>query len=330
MPEISIIVPVYKVEKYIYRCVDSILNQTFQDFELILVDDGSPDNCGAICDGYAAKDSRITVIHKGNGGVSSARNAGLNIAQGRYIMFCDSDDYVAEAWCATMYRTIVEHSDAFICHDVYRVNDALSPEIMQEEHQITTIESMSYHDLYKCGVSAYTVNKIYDSRILKRHELRFDENVHFGEDAIFNAKYCALCQKCIYISPKLYFYVQCDDSAMHRYSPYKMQWHLPLFQCRIPLISDADLAEYCDIWLYHFLNLFDNVFDCRNPWSFFKKLQYNQRMIQSKEFRFCLEHATGKNENPLAIKILRTHNYYLFWLFDQLVKLKGKLRRKLK
>lgn len=97
-PEISVIVPVYKVEKYLHRCVDSILNQTFRDFELILVDDGSPDNCGAICDEYAEKDNRIRVIHKKNGGVSSARNAGIDWAftnsKSRWLTFVDSDDWV--------------------------------------------------------------------------------------------------------------------------------------------------------------------------------------------------------------------------------------------
>ncbi len=94
MPKISVIVPVYNVEKYLRRCIDSILNQTFTDFELILVDDGSPDRCPAICDEYALKDNRIRVIHKQNGGLSSARNAGIDIAQGVYLFFSDSDDVI--------------------------------------------------------------------------------------------------------------------------------------------------------------------------------------------------------------------------------------------
>ena len=93
-PKISVIVPVYKAEKYLHRCVDSILSQTFTDFELILVNDGSPDNCGAICDEYAQKDNRVRVFHKENGGVSSARNLGLDNAKGEWITFVDSDDWL--------------------------------------------------------------------------------------------------------------------------------------------------------------------------------------------------------------------------------------------
>ncbi len=105
-PEISIIVPVYKVEQYLQRCLDSILAQTFTDFEAILVDDGSPDSCGEICDKYAQNDSRIKVLHKENGGLSSARNAALDIATGKYVMFVDSDDWVEPDFCKSAYELV--------------------------------------------------------------------------------------------------------------------------------------------------------------------------------------------------------------------------------
>ena len=110
MPVISVIVPVYNVEKYLHRCVDSILAQTFTDFELILVDDGSPDNCGKICDEYAEKDSRIHVIHKVNGGLSDARNAGLDWAfansNSEWVTFIDSDDWVDKYYLEYLYNSI--------------------------------------------------------------------------------------------------------------------------------------------------------------------------------------------------------------------------------
>ena len=112
MPQISIIVPVYKVEKYIHRCIDSVLNQTFTDFELILVDDGSPDNCGAICDEYAVRDNRVVVIHQENGGLSAARNTGIdwvfNHSDSKWLTFLDSDDYWYEKYLEVMYRAVTE------------------------------------------------------------------------------------------------------------------------------------------------------------------------------------------------------------------------------
>ena len=116
-PEISIIVPVYQVEKYLNECIDSILAQTFTDFELILVDDGSPDNCPALCDAAAKKDSRVRVIHKQNGGVSTARNAGLDAAQGNWIAFVDSDDTATPEYLEKMHKAALETGADFTsCH----------------------------------------------------------------------------------------------------------------------------------------------------------------------------------------------------------------------
>lgn len=325
MPQISVIVPVYKVEKYIHRCVDSILAQTFTDFELILVDDGSPDNCGAICDEYAARDPRIHVIHKKNGGLSSARNAGLDIAQGEYIMFCDSDDYVAPDWCEWLLKTVCSFPNSFIVSNLWKVWG----DIQQPYQPVSThVHNTSYFTIYKYGLSAYAVNKIYSADVIKKHHLQFDEACYFAEDVEFNSMYCSFCSDCIYIAKPLYYYVDTSDSIMNRYRENLFELHLPLFNVRLPLISESDLGEYCDIWLYQFLQLSNNVFDSHNSMSFLEKLRYNHKMINTKELKFCLAHASGKNENPLVLNILRTHNYYLFWFFNQLVKLKGKIRRK--
>ena len=122
-PLITVIIPIYKVEKYLPKCLDSVLAQTYSNLEIILVDDGSPDNCGAICDEYAARDSRIRVIHKENGGLSSARNSGIDICRGKYISFIDSDDFVSPYFIEMLYRGVhdfnceiatVEHGVSFM------------------------------------------------------------------------------------------------------------------------------------------------------------------------------------------------------------------------
>lgn len=118
MPTISVIVPVYKVEPYIRKCVDSILGQTFSDIQVILVDDGSPDQCGKICDEYAKQDNRVEVIHKENGGLSDARNAGIPYAKGEYIIFLDSDDYIENDMFEYMY-TRIKDSEQIWQHVAY-------------------------------------------------------------------------------------------------------------------------------------------------------------------------------------------------------------------
>ena len=107
---ISVIVPVYKVEPYLHKCLDSILSQTYQNLEIILVDDGSPDRCGAICDEYAQKDPRVKVIHKENGGIATARNAGMRIAAGDYWMFVDSDDWLEADAISNLYQLLAEYN----------------------------------------------------------------------------------------------------------------------------------------------------------------------------------------------------------------------------
>ena len=326
MPEISIIVPVYRVEKYIRRCVDSILNQTFHDFELILVNDGSPDNCGVICDEYAKQDSRICVIHKKNGGLSSARNAGLDIAQGEYILFCDSDDYVAKDWCEKMLRAITMFPQCLVTSDLLKVHE--ETRIHAGEHIANPVTEITFYQIVQKGLSGYVCNKIFSNVLIRDNNLRFDEERKFAEDVPFVMEYCKLCKSYVLIDEPLYYYVQREDSILHTVRFDILEHQLFTFYIRIPFLSEEEIPEYCDNHLFSFIHYFEAVLNRQNTMRFLDKLRYNQRMIRSKEFRFCLDHATGKNENPWVMKILRTHNYYLFWLFNQIVQLKGKLRRK--
>lgn len=321
MPEISVIVPVYNVEKYIHRCVDSILKQTFTDFELILVDDGSPDNCGKICDEYAEKDNRIKVIHKKNGGLSSARNAGLDIATGKYVMFCDSDDYVTPDWCEKLYNAIIKNPTSFIVSNIYKVIDnSIIPscKITESSNNIT------YFDIYKQGLSAYAVNKIYNIELLNKYKIRFDENCFFAEDVEFNVKYYSKTLQSIYISTPIYYYISNPNGIMNTYKFDLFNLHIPLFFKRICIIQDNQLTEYCNIWIYHFITLFDNIFDKRNTeMSLLDKFRYNNKMIKSEEFQFCVENSS---ENKITKTILKFKNYYIFWLFQKLTSFKQKLR----
>ena len=142
MPVISVIVPVYKVEPYLHRCVDSILSQTYTDFELILVDDGSPDNCGAICDKYAKLDSRIHVLHKKNGGLSSARNAGIDWvfanSDSQWFSFIDSDDWVHPQYLELLYQAVKAYEVRISqCLHIETDGTAPIPEVEAKTQRIT-------------------------------------------------------------------------------------------------------------------------------------------------------------------------------------------------
>lgn len=324
-PEVSIIVPIYNVEKYLSKCIESILHQTMTSFELILVDDGSPDKCGEICDAYAEKDSKIVVVHKMNGGLSSARNAGIKVAKGRYILFCDSDDFVSPYWIEKMFTSAEKHPEACVVCDIKKVSEACNVE--SEDIPRKSGRAVSYFELYKMGLSGYSVNKIYNADVIRKNQIFFDEQCHFAEDVEFCVKYIQCCNSIILIDEKLYYYLQRETSILGKYYPNWFELHLHTFYCRLPLMDEQEKQEYCDLWVYSFHEMFKNVFDSRNTWPFFKKMQYNHKMAQTKEFAYAVQHATGQKERDLFMCAMRTHNYYVIWLFDKLAEMKRKMRR---
>lgn len=187
VPIISVIVPVYNVEKYLPRCIDSILAQTFTDFELILVDDGSPDNCGAICDEYAAKDSRVRVIHKANGGVSSARNAGLDAASGEYVTFVDSDDYLPHDFISSGITTCTQKKLDICLFGFDRVDKSGTRETSRIEYELscnsTCINENDLVELLKKNYISSVWANFFSMKIIA--DTRFNTSMNFGEDLCF-------------------------------------------------------------------------------------------------------------------------------------------------
>lgn len=207
---ISVIVPVYNVEKYLDKCVESIVNQTYKDLEIILVDDGSMDNCPAMCDEWAKKDNRIKVIHKENGGVSSARNIGLDNVTGEYIGFVDSDDYLEP----NMYELLIENltvtnSDISVCSTflVDENNDIKADNIL--ESQVLNQEEAVKFLSYKMNNSLW--NKLFKKDTFKG--CRFDEGHTFGEDHLILLQVLKNVNRVSFISDSLYYYVQRSNST---------------------------------------------------------------------------------------------------------------------
>ncbi len=209
MPEISIIVPVYNVEKYLDKCVNSILGQTFQDFELILVDDGSPDNCGKICDRYADIDKRLTVIHQENGGLSAARNAGIEVAKSRYIGFVDSDDYIAKDMYEVLYRNILkEKADLSVC-GIYDVYENREPIIKDPQYLILDKVKMIKLILEAKIVSVHAVNKLYKKELFEN--VRYPEGM-ITEDAAIILSLLEKTEKVVVDTRQKYYYYHRENS----------------------------------------------------------------------------------------------------------------------
>lgn len=209
-PLVSIIVPIYKVELYLRRCLDSIVNQSYTNLEIILVDDGSPDNCPQICDEYAANDNRIVVIHKENGGLSDARNAGLDICKGEYVSFVDSDDWVDEKYIEILLDlAIKENADISIGNHSFAYEDGSITKFSFESKSYLKSEAIKKIILYQTLPWGASWGKIYKRRIFLKYNFPVGK-IH--EDDYTSYKFIYEANKVICIDKSLYNYFQRNDS----------------------------------------------------------------------------------------------------------------------
>lgn len=214
-PTVSIIVPIYNAETTISRCVDSILGQQFSDFELLLVDDGSTDGSGAICDAYACADSRVRVIHKENSGVSDTRNLGISQAQGIYLQFLDSDDWITPDATKLLVQTAETHSCDLVISDFYRVvGERVSHKGDIDEDRVLTREEYAAHMMEQPADFYYGVlwNKLYRRDIVAAHDLRMNSAISWCEDFLFNLEYIHHAERFFALQVPIYYYVKTKGS----------------------------------------------------------------------------------------------------------------------
>lgn len=211
---VSVIVPIYKVEDYIHRCVDSILGQSYENLEVILVDDGSPDNCGAICDEYGLKDRRVKVIHRENGGLSAARNSGLEIVTGKYIMFVDSDDWLDLDTIQYLYQIIKEHRADVSAVGLLSVFDGTEPEknIYSNKVKIYDKKQALETFLFNGQLSPCACGKLWKSNLWLK--VRFPEGKLF-EDQFTIYKILDEIERSVLSENKMYFYFKREGSIGH-------------------------------------------------------------------------------------------------------------------
>lgn len=214
---VTVIVPVYKVENYLNRCIRSIVNQSYNNLEILLVDDGSPDRCPQICDEWSKKDRRIKVIHKRNGGLSDGRNVGLKEAKGSYVCFVDSDDYVSETFVETLYGLICNYHaemSAINLKEVFAIEPEVSEDVEYDQTEIIFEDADALKQLFSNYTFAnYAWNKMY------KRELFADIQFPIGrkmEDLGTTYKLLLKTKKIAYSTKILYFYYQREDSILHK------------------------------------------------------------------------------------------------------------------
>ena len=220
---ISVIVPIYRIERYIGLCIESLINQTYKKLEIILVDDGSPDRCPEICDLYARKDNRIKVIHKGNGGLVSARKAGITIATGRYVGYVDGDDWVGDGFYESLHNHIIAQDADIACAGFQRdlfsktasFTDNLQPGLYEGERlEVLKRRMLSDDDFFKVGVSTYVWNKLFKRELLLETQLKVDNAISIGEDGAVTYPALMKANKVVLTANTAYHYRQREDSML--------------------------------------------------------------------------------------------------------------------
>lgn len=339
-PIISIIVPVYKVEKYLDRCLFSIINQTVKDIEVILVDDGSPDKCSKICDEYAKKDSRIKVIHKENGGLGFARNTGLDIARGKYIGFVDSDDSIK----LNMFEVLLEHAIKDQCDIVIggytRVKNN-GEEINYNGEGIEKIyKNEEIHDLlidmigtkpndYKdmrCNMAVWKC--LYSRELIEKNKIRFHSEREFiSEDLIFHIDLLGNSQKVKIIPDCLYYYYDNYNSLTTIYNPQRLEKNILLckeVKRKLDFLYGMDDDIFIDRLLLSriktvIIQIIESKQVIKNGWK-----------QELRNVRNNLEVKNLFNRYPFRKMVLKQRIFYLFFKhrFFNLVKLLVYLNRR--
>lgn len=285
-PLISIIVPVYNVEQYLVECIESIVTQSYKHFELLLIDDGSPDKCGSICDEYARKDERIRVFHKKNEGVSVARNFGLQRAHGEWITFCDSDDYLEKNALKQVVLTIYEFKDIDIIQ-------FLSNRTPIDNHCIYDVV-LDHTDYLLMNHPVTVWGSFFKKEIISHYNIKFIEGLKLGEDQIFLLDYIQYTIKCILLKERLYYYrvnnnsitmnMKCEDITDALYSFNSLKKRMPLIHERV----DTNLIElFCNKEvinnyklnslrkIYYELNILSFVTQAKSPKIFYRIAKLN-------------------------------------------------------
>lgn len=244
LPIISIIVPVYNSEAYLTECIESVLNQTFTDFELILINDGSKDSSGLICDSYARTDHRVRVIHKTNEGVSAARNEGINLAKGEWILFIDSDDWIDRDYIYHFMNQNpnIEESSLYI-QSILKVEDGSISEFYSFQNKKKRLKNIFLeNEIYVFG-APYC--KLYNKDLIIKNKLTFPDNISFGEDTLFYLNYLQYVDNITTLSHQGYYYRLYSNESLSRktHSIDKQMFYLVAHFCSVQRLIEQKGVE---------------------------------------------------------------------------------------
>lgn len=340
-PTISIIIPIYNMEQFLRRCLDSVVNQTYTLLEIILINDGSSDSSGDICNTYAQKDKRIKVIHQENSGVSSARNTGLDIATGDYISFVDPDDYIE----LNAYETLIPHLDNnhidILRFNAYRKSEVLnrlpfkgkySGERLEQEILLSMIGSEKFGGMFILGVLWI---HLFRREVIEKNHIRFNKDLRRCEDRLFTITAMLHSENMLFIDSILYHYQVNNESLSNRYDPIRWQQELLFMdnlrqeytQTKSPIfISEADRRIKND-YVLRAVTSINNEYFTHNNNGFWKRYKNIKTIINNKHTISSIKNIQTTElglKGKVILSLIKYRQIFLLNLFNYLILYKNK------
>lgn len=322
MAQISIIIPVYNSEKYLRKCFDSITKQTFSDFEVIVINDGSKDNSGEICDHYAKIDSRFKIIHKKNEGVSIARNTGIEHASGEYITFIDSDDWIDDDYLQMMMSVAITDCDLVVSGVINEYINGDTSKLGISRNSFSSNNAKLLHQLIKSRLYFGPYNKLFKYNIIKQHNILFPHDISYGEDRIFNYAYMHYVDTIQTISYAGYHYLRLTEgtlSTIPRKNMFELeysQWKMlnDVYRTKGVFNEEVQQDQYTDLfWIIH-----DNIFANRKL-SNGKLYKYIKQLLKTPEIFEIERFAESINYNKIIKYSILNRNSLLLYSFIMLL-----------
>lgn len=313
---ISVIIPVFNVEKYINKCLDSIIMQTYRNLEIILIDDGSPDNCGKICDTYEKNDCRFKVIHIENSGVSAARNIGIENSKGKWISFIDSDDWIEKDYFKNMYTTAVEEkADVVLCG-----YNRVSPDGIEKINSHGENESFNSQEYLINTLNPQTGFGFCHMKLIKREclgRIKFEEKLQVGEDALFNIMISKNIKKSVFLKKALYNYRINSNSVVKRYDNLYAKKYLYSMKMNKKYLlenySDIQVKQnYYNFVAFHVMLIAVNY--CYHPNNVQNKKKRLKEVCQYDEFKEGIEKSNYHNISLTRKITLFTLKHKLYFI----------------
>ena len=329
---ISVIVPVYKAEKYLKECIDSIINQTYENLEIILIDDGSPDGCPQICDGYAKKDARIKVIHSDNKGVSVARNSALDIATGEWVIFVDADDWIEKNYCELLLEKSKKYNaDVAICG-----YNRISNNFIEKVHASGKCLTFNSKEYLNNSLNPQTGFGMCGMKFIKMKcikDVRFNEKLTVGEDALFNIKLSQNIEIAVFAEFALYNYRLNSESVVKKYDVEYEKKYLKAMNETKEYIwtnyksSESVIQNYYNFVAYHILLIAVNY--CYHSDNKIKnKRELLKQICEKEEFKEAIKKSNYKNISITRKITLFTLKFRIYFVTECICKYRQKQNKR--